>query len=562
MECGKMSDHETPLAMHAMPMNQGPLDLREYLSILWARKWILIVVVATTASVALLYSYRQTPLYSSSSEVIVRPARFDPKQPSAAAGFVNMHTELQVANSLTVEELARRQLVNLGVKPASVSATLVEDAETIVFTATSSDPEAAQATANANADAYLGIRRNQVVRELEEARRPYETRILEIATELQQIAQTLEGLEDPAQETLLTSQYSELLSERASLTLQLGNLGEPENVQVGEVLRAAALPSSPSSPNHFRDGALGLLVGLALGIGVAFLGDRLDDRLRGRDELEVQSGAPVLAFIPKARSKDTAPIMLLQPESEATEAYRALRVRLLHLAGQQKFKTLVITSALAGEGKTSTTANLGVALAMAGKRVVMVSADLRRPRLQTYFPSADGEMGLSELLTGKGFPLEEALSTTGRHNLWLLQAGPRIDPLLPLELLSSESMIDLMAELRSFADFVLIDTPPVMGSSDVAALAPMIDGVLLVADTRRVQRPIVEQTRRDLQLMNVPLIGVIVNNHDPRRFRAYGSSYGYYADGPPQGSNQTSQSMAHAGRSDSERRVEFGEAEE
>jgi capsular exopolysaccharide synthesis family protein len=539
-------------------MNQGPLDLREYLSIIWGRKWILVAVLATTTVAALFYSYRQTPLYTTSSEVIVRPARFDPKQPSAAFGLLNMLTEVQVANSSVVAELAQETLADEGVRPGSVSATQVEDAETIVFASTSPNPEAAQATADAYADAYLTIRRSQVVKELEEARRPYETRIAEIDTELPQIARAIDTLGESVRSSVLTTKYSALLSERSNLVSQLGDLGEPENIQVGDVLRTAGLPDSPSSPNHIRDGELGLVVGLALGIGVAFFRDRLDDRMRGRDDLELRSGAPVLAFIPKTHSKNPAPITLVKPESEAAEAYKALRVRLLHLAGQQKFKTLVITSALAGEGKTSTTANLGVTLAMVGKRVVMISADLRRPRLQTYFPAEDGLVGLTQILTREHYVLEEALSDTGVQNLWLLHSGPQIDSPGPLELLSSESMIDLIAELRSVADFVLIDTPPVMVSSDVAALAPMIDGVLFVADPRQVQRPILEQARRELQLMNVPLVGVIVNRHDPRRFRSYGSGYGHYADGPPQQETQhPSHGVTDPGGFDSERRVGY-----
>jgi capsular exopolysaccharide synthesis family protein len=543
-------------------MNQGPLDLREYLSIIWARKWILVAVLATTTVVALVYSYRQTPLYTTSSEVIVRPARFDPKQPSAAFGFLNMDTEVQVANSFAVAELAQQTLAAKGVRPGSVSATQVAEAEAIEFASTSPDPEAARATADAYADAYLTTRRSQVVKELEEARRPYETRIAEIDTELSQIAQSIDTLGESARSSILTARYSSLLSERSGLTLQLGDLGEPDNIQVGEVQATAKLPDSPTSPNHVRDGGLGLVVGLALGVGVAFLSDRLDDRMRGRDDLELQSGAPVLAFIPQTHSRNPAPITLVQPESEAAEAYKALRVRLLHLAGQRKFKTLVITSALAGEGKTSTTANLAVALAMAGKRIVMISADLRRPRLQTYFPAEDGLVGLTQILTGEHYRLQEALSETGVQNLWLLRSGPQIDSPGPLELLSSESMIDLIAELRSVADFVLIDTPPVMVSSDVAALAPMIDGVLFVADPRRVQRPILEQARRELQLMDVSLVGVIVNRHDPRRFRSYGSSYRYYADGPPQqGTQHPPNGMTDAPGFDAHGRVGYRELE-
>ena len=249
-------------------------------------------------------------------------------------------------------------------------------------------------------------------------------------------------------------------------------------------------PTSPSylrDTGHLRDALFGFLVGLALGIGLAFFRDRLDERVRGREELELHSGAPVLAFIPRFSSRNPGPITVSHPTSEAAEAFKSLQVRLQHVANQRSAKTFVVTSSLPGEGKTSTTANLGVAFADAGKRVVMVSADLRRPQLQSYFSGQNGK-GLTEVLLGSRRFID-AVSPTGIRNLWVLNTGPRNDPEGTLALLGSGAMRALLTELRAFADFVLIDTPPLLTSSDLVAIGPLTDGALFVADPRLAQRP-------------------------------------------------------------------------
>jgi polysaccharide biosynthesis transport protein len=268
-----------------------------------------------------------------------------------------------------------------------------------------------------------------------------------------------------------------------------------------------------------------LIVGLVLGVSGALVRDRLDDRVRGREDIEVGSGAPVMAFVPRVRAAGTRPITVTDPGSEGAEAYGALRLRLLHAASERGIKTLAITSSLPGEGKTTTVANLGVALAMAGKRVVVVSADLRRPTLRQFFRSLDG-VGLTDVLRGARSPLQ-ALSVTETPNLWVLDTGPRSHPDSPLSLLSSDAMAKTVADLRGFADFVLLDTPPLLVSPDVVALAPYTDGALFVVDPGIAERPSVEQARYELESMATEVVGVVVNRYDPRSFRGYGYGYGY-----------------------------------
>jgi Mrp family chromosome partitioning ATPase len=162
---------------------------------------------------------------------------------------------------------------------------------------------------------------------------------------------------------------------------------------------------------------------------------------------------------------------------------------------------------------------------MAGKRVVVLSADLRRPGLQRFFDVGD-RPGLTDVLRHK-CGIEETLSPSGTENLWILHAGSLNDSVTPAEILTTTSLAESLSALRRFADFVLVDTPPVVKSSDVAALAPLADGILFVVDPQRVERGVLRQAQLDLRFTGVPVIGIVVTRYDPRRFRAYGSGYGY-----------------------------------
>jgi capsular exopolysaccharide synthesis family protein len=282
------------------------------------------------------------------------------------------------------------------------------------------------------------------------------------------------------------------------------------------------------SPNKPLIGAIGLIAGLAFGIGLAFVREQLDDRLRGRADLEERLGAPVLVVVPRVpgwkRRKDAKLITVEQPKSAFAESYRTLRTSILFAAAQRGVRTLMVVSPTAGEGKTTTAANLAVVLADAGKRVILVSTDLRKPRVQRFF-EVSNEVGLSNVLAGEVKPWE-ALQDPGRENLRLLTSGPV--PTAPAELLQSEQMGELVEELREVADFVILDTAPVLLVADALALAPLVDGVLVVVDAETTSRGAVTSARDQLEQLGAPVLGAVLNNFDPSKAKAYSSYYGYY----------------------------------
>jgi capsular exopolysaccharide synthesis family protein len=500
-------------------MNQGSLDLRDYVEILRRRKWTIAAIAVTTIAAALFFSRDQKPEYSSSAQVLVKAPRFDPTQPSAAYGFVNMKTEGQVANSPTVSQIAFGHLADRGIQPGTATALVPSDTETIQFTSVSSDPAVAQATAQAYAEAYLEFRSQDVRHDLEAIRDELDRQLSELDSQLKTTAEQVEHANSAAQATLLTARYTGLLNQRGTILVKRTELPTANDLHVGNVLQNAEFPTSPSGGSRRNTILLGILGGLALGVSVALLRDRLDEGVRGREELELHTRAPVLAFIPRLPSPGRSLMLLTQPSSEGAEAYKNLRVRLMMAAERRGVRSMLVTSSVAGEGKTSTTANLGVALAQMGKSVVLISGDLRRPTLHEYFPAANGA-GLTEVLEGKK-KLQDALSGTGISDLWVLHPGSTLALADQLDRLASPAMKELLERAKKAADIVLVDAPPILSASETTALASFTDGVLLVSDPRRVHTSTIQQARLELEMIGAEVIGVVVNNYDPRRFQAY-----------------------------------------
>jgi capsular exopolysaccharide synthesis family protein len=504
-----------------MPVSQPAPELRAYLATLWRRKWYIVAVLGVVVPSALFYSSRQTPLYESTAEVMVRPVNFDPTQPASAGGFINMLAEQRVGSSGAVASIASDRLG--GSLAASVDVTPVEGTQSLLFRAVSADPAAAQRTAEAFAKAYLEHRRGEVLADLDAASQPLRHRIEEIDLRLQDVQRKLlENLSD-TEKTSLQIQFNSLLTQRGTLESRLNDLVLPENIIVGELLQDAPFPFGPFSPDRRRTLIFAVFVGLSLGIGIAFLRDRLDRGIRGRDDLEEHVGAPVLGVVPRFGSRFRGRPRLLtmsDPDSGASEAFRALGTSVLQSAGELRAKSVLVTSAKDGEGKTLTVANLGIALAQAGKRVVLVSADLQRPMLESYFYASNGT-GLTDVLSGRKRAVD-ALSKVAISNVRVLTTGP-IPPSTD-SVLNPESISDVLSQCEQGADLVLIDSAPLLGRSDPIALAIAADAIVVVADAQRTDRMALDEVRRLLDRIGTPVIGSVLTNSARSSYPYYGRS--------------------------------------
>ncbi len=509
---------------------QGP-DLREYLTILKARRWsiigaVLLVVVATA-----LFSLRQTPLYTAESRLLLKqPLSIDgtyvpPPVPETESQVVaSQPVAARVADQLGLQQSTDDILGNLHVETVSLSLVL-----TVAYT--SKDPEVARDAADAFAQGYIDYRVQQTLEDLRTERKGVEQRIASLQDQLARLIDDIEAANSSGNAGLVTTletQRSTLVARLSFLEQRLDDL-QPEGAarsSAGEVIETAALPTSPSSPDDVKNIALALLVGLALGVGLAFLRERLDDRFRGHSDVERATGAPVLTTVPKFTSstkRGTAIATQSDPKGAAAEAYRRLRTNLQFVAIQREAKSLLITSPSAGEGKTVTTANLAVALAQAGQRVVVVSADLRRPTLEEHF-SLDQRarsQGLSTYLSGQDKEAFELIRDPGIQRLRLLPSGPV--PPNPAELLASSRLGQLVGDLEEVADFVLFDSPPLLAVTDSAILAANVRAAILVIDANSTHRSTALRAKEELERNGGMLLGTMLNAFDPASSR-----YGYY----------------------------------
>jgi polysaccharide biosynthesis transport protein len=512
-------------------------QLREYLAILGLRKWSIILVTLLVVGGAMLFSVRQTPMYTSEARVLVQQPAVSTGTSSPVAQFqVNLDTERELVTSAQVADLTARRLdgaVAPGQLLAGLHVDVIPKTEILLMRYQSPDPLESRQRAQAFALAYLDFRRQQA----EEA-------LLVAADSIQQRKQDLEKERTRAQgkadklpegdpnKAKFEQQVQQVTGQIALLDQQLAQLTVPENVRVGQVVQPASLPSAASSPDYVQNGVLALLLGLALGVGLAFLRERLDDRLRGRSDFEQAIGAPVLAVIPRVsswrRKTDTPLITNQEPQSTSAEAYRTLRTSLLFAASQRDVKILIVASPHPGEGKTVTSCNLAVALAQAGKRVILVSADLRKPRLHRFFGLAN-DVGLTNVLIGEREP-RAVVRDVGIENLKVVPSGAV--PGNPAELLGSEAMGRFVTQLREVCDFVILDSAPVLAVSDALAVAPFADATLFLADAEVTTRGAVAQTRTQLEQVDSVVIGALLNNFDPSRARPYAYyGYGYYYAG-------------------------------
>lgn len=292
-------------------------------------------------------------------------------------------------------------------------------------------------------------------------------------------------------------------------------------------IQPASVPAGPSSPNRSLSVAVGALLGTMGGLGAALLRSRLDNRIHSVRDVESVSSAPTLGRIGLDPNVRKSPLVVVaNPRHPLAEAYRTLRTNLQFVDLASGGGSVTITSAMPSEGKTTTTANLAIALAETGARVVVVEADLRRPRLAALM-DVEGAVGLTDLLIGRA-ELEDVLQPWGRGQLQVLPAG--LVPPNPSELLGSEAMRALLELLTGQFDYVLLDAPPLLPVTDAAVLATLTSGALVVAAVRRSRTNQLQSALQNLQRVDARVLGVILSMTTDRGTSTYGSYGSYYSD--------------------------------
>lgn len=297
-----------------------------------------------------------------------------------------------------------------------------------------------------------------------------------------------------------------------SLIQVVERLESPTNGQTSpvrlSVLTPAVAPVEPSAPNTKGNLAIGLLAGLALGLGVAILRSALDVKVRGEADVKKITSSAILGGIAFDEDATRKPLLTQTPSlSPRAESFRQLRTNLQFSHVSHSSKSVLVTSSLPGEGKSTTAINLAIALAQGGQTVALVDADLRRPMVGEYL-GLERDAGLTTALVGTA-PLEDLLRPWGEDQLFVLTSG-QIPP-NPSELLGSDAMNRIIMRLESDFDAVIIDAPPLLPVTDAAVLSQRVGGVVLVVGSQQVKTTDLEKSLAALNMVEAELLGIVLN---------------------------------------------------
>ncbi len=490
--------------------------IRGYLDVL-RRRWLIVTfTVVVVAGASLGSSLLETPRYRASSDLVV-----DSSNPTTSLGLVDatlttqeLATQVQILTSESVADRAAEAL-GLGLSGRQllgrVSAGAVGDTRVLRIAAVDIDPQRAADIANAFADAFITHRREEALERVVAAGTTLRARLDTLELQRVEVEADLAATDpqDPDYRGLVREQDT-IENQIAQMSAQL-NILEGSDLLIqdsGAVIRQASAPGSPEFPDPVEDGIMGVFVGLLLGIGLAFARDYMDDGVRSDTQARVATGdRPVLGFVPvlENATKDGVLELLRDPASPGSEAIRTLRTNLRFASRKGPLRTVLVSSPLSGDGKSTIAANLAIAVAQSGSRVILIDADLRRPSLHTRFGVTNG-VGLSTVLTGQ-HELGETLMSVGVNGLRLVPAG--VTPPNPAELLAGAQPV--LTEAARVADMVIIDGPPLLAVADSLELAAIVDGVVMALAYGETRQRAIRESARRLRRVGGSLLGSVLN---------------------------------------------------
>jgi capsular exopolysaccharide synthesis family protein len=506
------------------------LGLSDYLAILNRRKWIIIQSTLIVAVVAFILSAQQEKLYSASAEVFLTRQSLStvitgvtsPDAYVAPERFAETQAGLARA-----PEVAQRAIDQSGVESRSSGQLLSSsdvnprgNADLLRFTVEDHEPDVARRLANAYATAFTQYRADLDTAQLSQARKDLERRVAELRRDGLSSTEVYRNLVDTAQQL------------RTMELLQTPN----------RVVRPAT-GASQIAPQPKRSAILGAFVGLLLGLAIAFLWETLDKRVRTEEEIERRLGLPLLSRLPepsRSSEREARLTMIHDPQDSYAEAVRRLRTNLEFANVDRGARVIMVTSAVEREGKSTTIANLAVALARSGRNVALVDLDLRQPVLAKYF-NVHGRPGVTDVILERAdlqtalisitlpIPATASLGQDGSvgaaGRLMVLPTGPL--PANPGELVGTQALGRVLEQLGHDYDYVLVDAAPLLSVGDSMTLSARVDAILVVTRLGVVNRPMLNDLSRELTSSPAAKLGFVVTGVDLRSGYGYGYGYGH-----------------------------------
>lgn len=538
-----------------MPEKEEGLELYRYWQVLWRHKWVVLLAVIVVFVATVVFTYRQSPVYSASSKVLISPPAY--LYPYTMTGQILSSQGLPYSRDLpyyinylenyrvwltsgVMMDKIRERVESLYPKveslypeseqiPFSISVSVIKDTSIFSIEIEAGDPELSKVAANASAQVLVEENWKTFASGLKTASELMEK---QIQTPLEALDRLRAGPDSPGIDLGPTDDEE-----------PEGQLWQASQLNNVRIMDYATTPTFPIRPRKKQNAALGLLVGVMLGGGLAFFLEYLDTSVRTIEDVEKYLSWPVLGIIPrfdqtsqaKTSHSDSQPVMSKLPKSVSAESYRTLRTNIQLTNLDHPPKSLIITSAAPLEGKSTTALNLAVALAQKESKVLLIDADLRKSVIHKLL-RLDNSTGLADAILNHS-RLEAAVKRPNNiDNLWVLTSGSI--PSNPSELLGSSGMKALMEQVTKEYDYVILDTPPLISVSDGAILASQADGVLLVISPGKVKREIVLRTKELLERIGTPVLGCVFNGVEPSHsnYYYYYNYYRYYAS--PEGEEE------------------------
>jgi len=506
--------------------NSESIDLVKYIVLLWHWAWLLILVVVIASGATYFISKMIPPVYQAKTTILVDMASSNNSSDYNTlllnSQLTQTYSQMMIKSPVLSEVSTRLALAKID--PKAVIAKPVTNTQLINILAESTDPMLAAEIANMIVTVFAEQVQSMQTTRFSASEASLKAQMADIDNKIKvannQLSTTTDSTESVRLETMIAN-YSQTYA---------GLLQSYEEIRLAEAqtssnivqIEPASIPIEPIRPKLLQNIALAALVSGLLAAGLIVGLDMMNDTVKTPAEVSEKLGLSVLGVISHYKSIDGIPITESQPLSPVSEAFRTLRTNLKYAgAGLEKpLYSIMVTSALPGEGKTEVLVNLGVVLAQNGLRVLLVDADLRRPALHRRL-GLDNLVGLSQTFVHPELGMDYSFQPTRISGLSAITSGD--SPPNPSELLGSQTMGTILEGLKTQYDIVLVDTPPALAVTDATAMLPYVEGVLLVVKPGSTHLAPLRRVVEQFNQLDNKLMGVVFNDINLRS-----SAYGYY----------------------------------
>jgi capsular exopolysaccharide synthesis family protein len=543
------------------------LDLRQLIRMARHWWWLLILAPLVAGGTAYWSLSNQQPLYSATATLYItqpqNPGTSDLSGLQAGERLGATYQQLVATDPVLNAVISQLNLpFTLSELRGMVSASAVTGTQLLKVSVSDTDPARAATIANGVAKEFSDSIARQSTELSSTSRQALDKQITDTESQISALTTQIQGLEQStdANSPATQAQIASLRVSLNQLQTSYGNLlVQRQEMELNEaqiqnrvtVWEQARVPTAPYAPRTSLYTALALFAGLVLAVGGVVLIEYLDNTVKGDTEFTDLINAPVLSAInllPHVTPGRHQLFVLDDPKSSVSEAIRLLRANIEFAAATREIALLGVTSANSGEGKSTTIANLAVAMAQGGYSVAIVDADLRRPSQHRIF-EVSNERGLTTLITHPADHWASVAVNVGIPNLVLVPSGPL--PPSPADLLSLERFKQILRQMSQSVDMVLVDTPPVLAVSDPLVVAPQLDGMIFVVQANRTRTDAVRRAVGQLRQGNARILGVVINRQKGR-----GADYYYYGYGAYYGPDEPGKSKSNGhGRANGHRPV-------